>query len=421
MPKISCHRWKLAIGAIMACASTLATAQVATMPSTPTQDRPTPRTLALYQRLTHQVHSKGAFFGQQFASWQGHEGRLPAFGSDIQAGLQALGTPSDHPALFGWNVETWLRGSPQLRMALQDRLMQTDQQGGINALHWPMANFLIECHPAPCTDNDNDPGIDPIALIATHARVKVPYSQHEFADATQLFDAQVDQLADFVKQLRTPDGQLLPLLVRPFHEMNHPSAGVEAHWWAGRDPAQFAWVFRRFVDGLRLRHGLNNLLFVYAPSGRHLFAPSEPDPTLAYARYWPEEDAPLSTHHRYVDVAAFDHYLKDEEPLSQFFDAIRVTYAFAQSPRRGVARVSAIAECGPKGGMGSAPFWSARLLPGLQAHQGELWRQFAYLMTWTNGSENFSTYPGAPQAVSDDFRDWFKDPATLFLEEVPAF
>src|SRR6185436_4702697 len=132
-------------------------------------------------------------------------------------------------------------------------------------------------------------------------------------------------------------------LLRPFHEMNRPSPGLTAHWWAGRDPAEYRAMWQRLVDRLRA-DGVSNVLLVFAPRGELLFSGAD-TPEALYLRYWPETD-PSSAAHRYVDVAAFDAYLSDDEDAAPLLDAIRTTSAVASAPARVVPRVSAIAECG---------------------------------------------------------------------------
>lgn len=398
------------------------------VPRVPTNDSPTPRTSALFALLSRQVEGRGAFFGQQYASWVGNGIAYDGFDSDVSRALtSAIGEDADHPAVFGWNFETWSNGNASLRDAYRRRLIDTDARGGINTIHWPMGNFLIECAAPPCGDNDNDPNVDPIALIASNAYVEVPFTT-DHAFAAELFDAKVDTLAAFLETLRDANGDPIPIVFRPFHEMNNPSPGARAHWWTGRNPAQYRAVWQRMVDRLRVVHGLDQLLFAFAPSGAHLLDGSD-TPAALYLRYWPETDASAAAT-RYVDIAAFDTYLEDSDDASELFEAIRVTYAFANASERMIPRISAIAECGRKNGTGAptdggpvdyqdGPFWTERVLPGLEADEGLLWTRFAYLMTWTNGT--FSTYPEAPRAQSDDFVAWFGAPGTLFLRDVEAF
>ena len=369
----------------------------------------------------------GAFFGQQLASWEGHDGPYDAFDSDVRRALApALGDAASDPALFGWNFETYAPGDDALRARLRQRIVDTDARGGINTLHWPMGNFAIHCAPHACTDNDNQPGVDPVHLIATDALFTDPRDDVE-RHAGAVFDERVDELAAMLQSLRDANGALIPIIVRPFHEMNKDSPGATAHWWAGRDPGDYRAMWRRMIDRLRA-DGVTNMLIAFAPRGELLFTGTG-TPAERYARFWPETE-PSTASGRYVDIAAFDDYLTDDEPAQQLGDAIDVTSAFATASARVVPRVSAIAECGRKDGTGSpcsdqgtcyqdGRFWTERMLPVLDADGGARWSRIAYLMTWANGT--FSTYPGAPAAQADDFVAWFRAPGTLFLSEREPF
>jgi hypothetical protein len=394
----------------------------------PTNDAPSRRTSALFASLLQQTARKSALFGQQFASWQGNGGDFDSFDSDVARALKSsIGARARHPALFGWNFETWAQGSPRLKARFQDRLIATDAAGGINTMHWPMGNFAIRCDPSPCSDNDNEEGVDPVHLVATNALFVDPRDGVE-RHAGDVFDERVDTLAEFLKSLRAADGSLIPMIIRPFHEMNSTNPGLTAHWWTGRNPNEYRVMWQRFVDRLRVTKHVTNVLFAFAPRGE-LLSSGDDTPRALYRRYWPETDA-STVSARYVDIAAFDAYLEDDELATPFFDAIRTTFAFATAPARVVNRVSAVAECGRKDGTGSPTtggpvsyengrFWTERILSGMNADNGALWSQTAYLMTWTNGT--YTTYVGAPRAQARDFVAWFEDPATLFLGEGDAF
>ncbi|MGW0579511.1 glycosyl hydrolase, partial [Streptomyces sp. NPDC002920] len=58
--------------------------------------------------------------------------------------------------------------------------------------------------------------------------------------------------------------QGVPVLLRPYHEMN--TAPGRGFWWAGQDPAAFRKLWRLTYDFLVGRRGLHNLIFVWAPN-----------------------------------------------------------------------------------------------------------------------------------------------------------
>ncbi|MEV0170745.1 glycosyl hydrolase [Streptomyces sp. NPDC050803] len=87
-------------------------------------------------------------------------------------------------------------------------------------------------------------------------------------------------------------GRGVPVLLRPYHEMNTAPGG--GFWWSGKDPALFRRLWRLTYDYLVHRRGLHNLIFVWAPNswdGRYGREPWA---------YYPGG--------RYVDVVGVDDY-----------------------------------------------------------------------------------------------------------------
>ncbi|OIJ99163.1 hypothetical protein BIV24_05160 [Streptomyces colonosanans] len=84
----------------------------------------------------------------------------------------------------------------------------------------------------------------------------------------------------------------VPVLLRPYHEMNTRSG--HGFWWAGRDPAWYRQLWRLTYDHLVRRRGLHNLIFVWAPNSWDGSYGHRPDP------YYPG--------HGYVDVVGVDDY-----------------------------------------------------------------------------------------------------------------
>jgi mannan endo-1,4-beta-mannosidase len=107
--------------------------------------------------------------------------------------------------------------------------------------------------------------------------------------------AQIDMVAGYLKQL---DSAHVPVLWRPYHEMN----GVW-FWWGnrkGKDGIQKLWkmMYDRYVNHFHL----NNLLWVWGANGPRDIPGDE---AYAYKDFYPGKD--------YVDVLGADVYHKDYE------------------------------------------------------------------------------------------------------------
>ena len=400
----------------------------------PTLANPTPRTQALYMRLQNNEALRSALFGQQHASWEGVAGKRTSFGSDVFDGLQqqVADRPNlepAHPAVFGWNYEAYrsqLITRPEEAGRMLAHIIDTDAKGDITTIHWPVENFVV-CEGVDCDDNTNHPDVDPVDFIVNN------YLAFDGQCSGDKFDKWVDDLAAFLKQLKQ-DTTLIPVILRPFHEMNG-QGGRYSHWWTGKNPAQFRTMWQRLVDRLRYTHGLRNVLIAFAPR-------AEPALEYGYSVYWPEGARSDRASLRYVDIAGFDFYLDytgtdsgvDAVETKKLGDAIDMTRTFAKDAARSVKRVVAITEVGrkdgtsnPLTGQGYLNFWMKGVKPALdqQVLQGgqrkSRWEGIAYMMTWTNGSAaNFSIDPTAGnligREVNRDFTDWFQLKETAFLK-----
>jgi hypothetical protein len=403
----------------------------------PTLPNPTLRTQALYVRLQQNEALRSALFGQQHASWEGVGGNRAVFGTDVFDGLQQQVAQRPnlvpaHPAVFGWNYESYrsqLISQPAEAARMLARMIETDARGGITTIHWPVENFVV-CEGKDCDDNTNRVGVDPVDFIVNN------YLAFDGQCAGDKFDQWVDDFAAFLGKLKqgsTP----IPVILRPFHEMNG-RGGQNAHWWAGKNPAQFSMLWQHLVDRLRYKHGLRHVLIAFGPR-------AEPALDGSYATYWPEGARSDQASLRYVDIAGFDFYLDytgtdadtDAVETKKLGDAVDMTRAFAKSDARSVKRLVAITEIGrkdgtsnPSTGDGFLNFWTKGVKPALDGQmlqqgpdgQGKTrWEGIAYMLTWTNGkTANFSIDPTATTpaglAVNRDFTDWFQLKETLFLK-----
>lgn len=115
----------------------------------------------------------------------------------------------------------------------------------------------------------------------------------EKSDMHRMWLEQVDSIAQYLKVLQANN---VPVLWRPFHEMNG-----EWFWWGDRrGKDSFAKLWRMLYNRMTHHHHLNNLLWVWNPNNPRKHPV---DKTMGYELYYPG--------HKYVDVLAADVYHRE--------------------------------------------------------------------------------------------------------------
>lgn len=176
------------------------------------------------------------------------------------------------------------------RPAIIQEAVRQHKLGSIITLCWhavpPTADEPVTFQPAQ--------GSDPSAPLAS---VQGRLTDKQFRDiltpGTTLYKKwvkQVDVIASFLKQLQDAN---VPVLWRPYHEMNG-----DWFWWGGRYEGKYttAALYRQLFNRFTKVHKLNNLIWVWSVD-----RPSRPD--REFIKYYPGS--------QYFDILAIDIYGND--------------------------------------------------------------------------------------------------------------
>jgi len=175
------------------------------------------------------------------------------------------------------------------RPSIIEEAIRQHKLGAIVTLCWhavpPTAEEPITFQPLP--------GYDTMALASVQG--KLPESQFKdiLTPGTKLHKQwikQVDQIAMYLKQLQEAK---VPVLWRPYHEMNG-----EWFWWGGHHAGKYttAALYRQLFDRMVKHHKLNNLIWVWSVD-----RPSKP--WREFEKYYPGN--------QYLDMLAIDIYGND--------------------------------------------------------------------------------------------------------------
>ena len=341
--------------------------------SSPIDAGATQETKNLYANLQRIAGNK-VMFGHQDdlaygLGWQYEEGR-----SDVK---EVVG---EYPAVVGWELGHLELGKKQsLDSVPFDRIriyaQQVYDRGGLNTFSWHLNNPL-------------DPE-------------KSSWDKHEYTirnlfndrKALKRYQSWLDELAVFMNSLTGPEGELIPVVFRPFHE--HTGSWF---WW-GQDhstPEEYKQLWRFTVDYLR-RKNVHNLLYAYSTGD--FYSKEE------FLERYPGDE--------YVDMIGFDNYHRPnpEKPEDTFVADTRKMVEMLREIGEERKKVWALTEIGLER-IPDPQWWTQVLLPIVKD------AGLSYVLVWRNARPDhyYAPYPG--QVSAEDFKSFYREPDIIFGKEV---
>jgi mannan endo-1,4-beta-mannosidase len=335
----------------------------------------TAATRALFTNL-REVARTGVLFGHQDdlaygVEWWDEPGR-----SDVHDVTGA------YPAVFGWELGRIEKGGPESldRVPfdrIRDWMVQAYGMGAVNTVSWHADN--------PVSGGDAWDTAEAVSAI-------LPGGPHH-----DLYRSWLDRLAAFFLSVRAPDGEPVPIVFRPFHEMS----GGWFWWGAGHvTPEDYRSLWRFTVEYLRDEKSVHNLLYAYSTAGLGELRDG------GYWRWYPGDD--------FADVLGFDHYAADITAVSS-----DLAWLAVESESRN--KIPAFTETGFET-IPDPEWWTGELLAAIEAQPAA--RRIAWVLVWRNANAErdraghfYAPYPGHPSAA--DFVRFKADPLILFADELP--
>jgi mannan endo-1,4-beta-mannosidase len=331
----------------------------------------TDETRALFMNLLR-YRDSAVMFGHQDdlaygVGWWAEESR-----SDVKE------VSGDYPAVFGWDVgeiggEKNIDGVSFEKM--KNWMIEVFEKGGINTISWHLDN--------PVTGGDS------------WDTARAVYSIIPGGENHEEYKTLLDSLASFISELRASDGTMVPVIFRPFHELNG------SWFWWGRGSTtveEYLALFRFTVEYLRDEKDLHNILYSYSTDR---FKDED-----EYMERFPGE--------MYVDILGYDDYwsFADEGKIPEGINSLRILAEMGQRMNKPFALTESGYETIP-----DPTWWTSKLLEPIK--QDSLARKLSWLLVWRNHDEthHYAPYPGHPS--SEDFVDFREDPFTWFLSDLP--
>jgi hypothetical protein len=333
----------------------------------------TKETVALYNNLK-KLLNKGIMFGHQDdlaygVGWKYETGR-----SDIKD------VTGDYPAIYGFELGRLELDYPvNIDSVPFDKMKsfirQAYDRGGVITLSWHLNN--------PLTGKTAwDPAAGTVASILPGGA------------KNELYKSWLDKVATFILDLKGKHGEYIPVIFRPFHELNG-----SWFWWGGKNcmPDELKQLYRYTESYLRDKKNVHNLLYAYNTD--KFYSKEE------YLERYPGNG--------WVDLIGFDYYQRSKkEEYLQEMDKMLTTLEAIAAERN---KIPALTEFG--GNLSDSTWWTDTFLQALNGHK------ISYVLGWRNAGKHangqFEFYvPYKGQLSANNFVKFYDDKKTLFQKDV---
>lgn len=206
------------------------------------------------------------------------------------------------------------------------------------------------------------------------------------------FNSWLDELVKYFKALKDKDGNAIPLIFRPWHEMNG-----DWFWWGRGNctPDEYKRLFRYTYHYMNAQGDFDNVVWAYSPN---LGNKTVDD----FMRYYPGD---------FIRLLGADCY--QYSPKQEFIEATRRECAIMDSVANRTGQLIALTEFGFRN-CDDAKWYTTSIVPAIKGYK------LSHILTWRNAygdrKEAFGLYPG--KLESADFVKALKEKELIMLKDI---
>jgi mannan endo-1,4-beta-mannosidase len=338
----------------------------------------TRETEALFTNLK-KLSENHALFGHQHATeyghgWSGEEGR-----SDVKS------VTGSHPAVIGVDLSGFSGQTDEAiavaKESLKKNVVDTYNRGGVTTVSWHFSNPVSK---------GGFYWIDTLSLPAV--KYIVPGGK-----AHQKYKEILKGIGDWANNVRGADGQLAPMIFRPYHEF-------DGGWfWWGKPHCtkeEFITLWRFTVSYLRDTLNVHNFIYAFSPDNKF-------KTEAQFLERYPGDD--------WVDMVGMDNYGdmgRNRYALDSAALKLKIVSDYAW--KRG--KLAAFTETGLES-IPNPDWWTEVLLTVMRAYKD---MKLAYVLVWRNDQHSSTHYyaPFPGHSSVPDFMKFYNDPYTLFEKDL---
>ncbi|AXT54288.1 hypothetical protein D1815_00485 [Aquimarina sp. AD1] len=320
----------------------------------------------LYTRLISSTQ-KGIAFGRQEAFGTGNNFPMPdKLDNDF------FEVANDHPAIAGFDLEL---------ISLQNTLV-------IDNFIEKFTNAVVEAHENGSIITMSWHAVNPSHIQGFDRRDTVVQDMLEGGEFRDLFLESLRKAATLFKNLKDSEGKPIPVLFRPWHEMN----GDFFYWGEGfRTTQEYIQLFRDTVTILSEDLNVHNLIYIYSPNW--VSDASE------YMRNYPGD--------AYVDMFGVDVYdFMNGRFLQNSLNNLQIVESIATDKNR----LFALTETGLTN-ITQDTWWTESLYKAIRSSS------ISYAMVWRNDTPSFFHVPFLTHPSVNNFRDFVEKETILLSSE----
>lgn len=346
----------------------------------------TDETAALFYNMKKLAKTK-IMFGQQDATKTGKSPGYVTGMSDIKEVTGAF------PAIYGSDLidiasfqrNPWFDGQADL---LRQLTVDAYNRGGINTYSWHYWNPVLSKSPGQDGFNEGKNA----AFYYADAPAAAVSQILPGGNYNEVFKMSLDRVANYFNSVKTANGKLVPIIFRPFHEMD----GSWFWWGASHCTAdEYKQLYQYTVKYLRDDKKVRNILFCWSPDRGALTEEQ-------YLARYPGDD--------YVDVLGIDEYedLKQPSGITAAANKLKIVSDYAIKNNK----IAAVTETG-LANITKTDWYTEVLLKAMTQQKIEL----SFAMVWYNGGDFYTPYKG--QAAESDFIKFKNSSPMVFGDNIP--
>lgn len=344
----------------------------------PIDKRATAETKALYKNL-RKISKKHTLFGHQHATEYGRGWFNEPDRSDVKS------VTGSHPAVIGVDFSGFSGRPPEVIQRSKDNLrknvVDTYNRGGITTIAWHFSNPV-------------SPGgfywVDSISLPAVKYIIPGGKAHDEYKEILK-------GIGDWAYSIKGPDGELVPVIFRPYHEFD----GGWFWWGATHCTAEeFKDLWRFTVSYFRDSLDVHNFLYAFSPDNKFLTEEK-------FLERYPGDE--------WVDMVGMDNYGDMGRNGRYSLDTAALKLKIVSDYARKAGKLAAFTETGLES-IPNTTWWTESLLKVMKQPGVRL----SYVLVWRNDARSethyYAPHPGHPSV--GDFMKFYDDPYTLFENDL---